>query len=110
VLSFNNLPKTQEWGDRRFGRFALSHTLLVDCPNIVFEIFRTGKIIVVEATSKFATDEIEYVGVSPRFKPVPHGEKIPTYDLIVTLDPHGGVEKIEIAEKRTGSMSLIKPE
>jgi hypothetical protein len=86
--------------DRNLGKFKISVSKIRRNPYEVFEIFKLLKMVVVEAYTEFATNTINYTGISERFEKVIEGEIVPEYQLNIEIDSTGHVCCVETVKLR----------
>lgn len=78
--------------DKRRGRFVISNSILLKCPEEVMTIL--SKVLIVKADNDFSSGNITYHGYSKYFEPLDDSEQEPEYEWTLT---HGknGVLQIE---------------
>ena len=67
--------------ENRVGKFYIANDLIEKKPKLITNILYD--IVIVRAESKFARDQVEYVGYSKEFKKVREGLNPPEYEVII---------------------------
>ena len=67
--------------ENRVGKFYIANDLIEKNPKLITNILHG--IVIVRAESKFARDQVEYVGYSKEFKKVGEGLNPPEYEVII---------------------------
>lgn len=103
-MNDNTNPKNE----RRLGNFKLPRHLITTQQAILFDLF--GHFIPVRAELLFAEEAIVYTAFSPLFRPVPSGEVIPDYTIVMRMTKED--ERIHLAEvtaelKQAGGSDLV---
>lgn len=65
----------------RVGRFRIGHNILRGSTELISLLM--ARVLVVRAEDMFVASAIEYTAYSSLFEPVPKGQEIPHYDVIV---------------------------
>ncbi len=68
----------------RTGRFKISNKIIIDKPYYCMKIF--SKVVIVKVDTNLATDDTEYWGYSPRFRPVILGDIVPSYNVYLDIE------------------------
>lgn len=89
--------KGEMMNSRQLGRFKIKRCLIDEDPYQIANIFSLLQCVVVWANLSRDNDEIEYIGISPRFEEVLHGHVIPEYLLRVTTSKAGNVELVQVS-------------
>jgi hypothetical protein len=84
--------------DRNIGRFTVSGLIIHEDPDIVAEVFGILKMVPVLAEIIY-TGDIDYVGLSERFREIPRGEIPPRYKIVPSRNDSGHVEFVEVIEE-----------
>ena len=72
------------------GKFYLEETFVRENPEIVAKAFSDMQFVAVKAESMFCSIQIEYYGISSKFKEIEKGMLIPEYRVDITME--GGSE------------------
>lgn len=72
--------------DRNLGKFYLTNDLIRQSPDQVAEICKMLNLVVVRAECLFASNEMEYTGLSDQFIEIEVGQKIPEYRIEITSE------------------------
>jgi len=65
----------------RAGCFTISEAEIHNKSETVADLMAKMRVVIVRAEHLFATREIEYIGISPLFRPIGLGEKVPVYRI-----------------------------
>jgi hypothetical protein len=79
------------------GEFKINFLLVEDNPDEVKAILRDLDVLIVRCEAMYTDTNLHYVGISPKFRVVKMGNKIPEYILNVTKDA-GGVIQVTVQE------------
>ena len=71
---------------QQLGKFFISEDLVRDNPEIVAEAFKDMQLVPVRTEMHFMHKELEYAGISPKFKEVKKGMLIPTYIISIIVN------------------------
>lgn len=77
---------------QQLGKFFVPEKLVRNNPEIVAEAFKEMRFVPVRAEIHFAHIELEYAGISPKFKEVKKGILIPNYHVNIVMNQAEGEE------------------
>lgn len=91
--------------NRNLGRIKINLEIIDSEPERASEIFALLKFVPIRAECLHYEHVIEYVAIAERFEEVPLGQVIPEYKLIVSQDPDGRVNLIEVVRIRYSNLT-----
>ena len=77
---------------QQLGKFFISEELIRKNPEIVAGAFKDMQFVPVRAEMHFMHKELEYAGISPKFKEVKEGVLIPGYNVRIVIKQAEGQE------------------